>query len=1117
MAVDIMINVDRDFELWLNHLRTKYGEEFEYLNGLHSSQMDTTKFIDNFIDKNVADSTIDSNANAHSKDICSLLAEQDKSLMKLLSFNKIFYEMKKKYGLKTAREWLELEWSNGFYMHDAPSSSMKSYCLSPSTRVITNMGNLTLEELNGKQFKIININGVWEDATCEYFGKSKLKKITLRRNGVEKVVEATDNHRWFVYGTDKKIMILTSNHLLPGMELPYVEANMGARDSRNEYPWVITSVIQENELVDTYCVVNPSTHSFTLTDGLLTHNCYNYSLKKLAEEGLFFISEYNNEAPKHLTTFLDDLIEMVSFGSNRTSGAFGIGELLVWTFYFWKHDVENGYYIKDPDYYIKQCFQKFIYRVNQNFLRIDQSAFTNVSIFDRPYFEDLFGGLEYPDGTFAIDYTEEFIKHEKIFLEVVSETRRKSLFTFPVLTINLLYKDGEFKDPEFARWASDHNCKWADSNFFISNKTGTLSSCCFIGSQLVLIKNNDGNIELKRFDELSEDESYNIYHNGNFSKGKLIKTNNTGLYKITLANSQEIIATGDHIFKTPNGDKKVCELEEIHDSLMSNIHALEDHNYTYTFKEGFFIGSAIFGNSSYFNLYCDEANLCDFKNYFNEDEYINNGISSDISAENKIYMITIKDPKYLELYNEFITKPDKDLTQRIFKSSVFDQCYNFRVGVLTGLMTHVNDNCDHLKNDVIITYDNLEITKYFNQQITALISSLGMYPVLYVNKNEKYRCIEIVKFHSDEIPEQCSDYASLDENDPNIVYTKIAHIEPYLDTDEDYVYCFAMDDVNNPYFTLPNGVVSHNCRLLSDSTKLTGFVNSLGAAGLEIGSVKVSTVNLHAIALESNKDEEKYLQILRDRILLNCKVLSVQRSIIKRNIEKGLLPNYSSGLTNIDRQFSTCGLLGCFETMEEFGYINEDELGNKYYSPKADALADKIFKVIDDVKDNFTKEFSFNVESVPGERAAIILAQKDKLLYGSKYNILSNQWIPLSAKCTFQEKTRVSSLLDNRAGGGSISHYNMNAPFANTDQAWDMLNYIASNGVIYFAFNYRINECSHHHGFIGTDICPECGGPVIDTVQRIVGFLQPRRHYSQPRKEEFDSRKWFEYAQTKME
>ena len=37
------------------------------------------------------------------------------------------------------------------------------------------------------------------------------------------------------------------------------------------------------------------------------------------------------------------------------------------------------------DYYLRQQFQKFIFRLNQPFLRIDQSAFTNVSIFDRPY------------------------------------------------------------------------------------------------------------------------------------------------------------------------------------------------------------------------------------------------------------------------------------------------------------------------------------------------------------------------------------------------------------------------------------------------------------------------------------------------------------------------------------------------------------------------------------------------------------------------------------------------------------------------------------------------------------------------------------------------------------
>ena len=54
-----------------------------------------------------------------------------------------------------------------------------------------------------------------------------------------------------------------------------------------------------------------------------------------------------------------------------------------------------------------------------------------------------------------------------------------------------------------------------------------------------------------------------------------------------------------------------------------------------------------------------------------------------------------------------------------------------------------------------------------------------------------------------------------------------------------------------------------------------------------------------------------------------------------------------------------------------------------------------------------------------------------------------------------------------------------------------MLNNIAESGVIYFAFNTKINECINHHGFVGTDVCPECGNGVHDTYQRIVGFLEP--------------------------
>ncbi len=638
--MNINIKVNKDFEKTLQTLTEKYGEDFEILNGFHESQMNFSDFIDGFIDKNVADVTIDGNANAHHKDICSLMGERGKSEDKLFAFNKIFYEMKKKYGLRTAKEWLETEYSGGFYMHDAPSSTFKPYC-------------------------------------------------------------------------------------------------------------------------------------------------YAYDLTRLAKEGLFFLEGYNNQPPKHLTTFLDDVIEFISFMSNRSSGACGIPNVLLWTLYFYKKDCAEGFYIKDPDYYIRQCFQKFIYRMNQPFLRVDQSAFINVSIFDRNYYEALFGGVEFPDGTFAIDYIEDFMEHQKIFMEVVSDIRSSNIFTFPVLTYSLLFQDGKFVDEEFARWCSDHNCLWNDSNFFQSDNVGVLSNCC---------------------------------------------------------------------------------------------------------------------------------------------------------------------------------------------------------------------------------------------------------------------------------------------------------------------------------------------RLLSDTTKLDVFINSIGGTALSVGSVKVNTINLMRIAYESDFDVKKYLKLLRKRALLCCKTLDIQRHIIQRNIEKGLLPNYCDGGIEMAKQYSTVGILGLFEVIESFGMTRRDQFGNIYYTDEGLEFASQIFEVLNDVKDNFTDEYSFNIESVPAERAAVILCQKDNLLYekDDKF-IYSNQWIPLSEHCTIQEKLRLSSILDAKCSGGAIAHINLENNFPNKDMAWDMLNYIAKQNVFYFAFNTRINECPNHHGFVGTDICPVCGEGVMDTYQRIVGFLEPRRSYSKERKKEFDTRQWYSYAQMKGE
>ena len=635
--MDIDLKFNKDFERALETLKEKYGEDFEILNGIHNSQMNFSDFIDAFVDKNVADVTIDANANASNKDIASFRTEKGKAIDKVIAANKIFYEVKKKYGLKTAKEWLETEYTGGFYLHDFPSTTYVPYC-------------------------------------------------------------------------------------------------------------------------------------------------YAYDLSRLATEGLFFLKNYNSQPPKHLTTFIDDVIEFISFMSNRTSGAVGIPNILVWTYYFWKKDCESGFIINNPDYYVRQSFQKLIYRLNQPFMRIDQSAFVNVSIFDREYYEALFGGLEFPDGSFAIDYVDEFIEHQKIFMEVVSKIRQENMFTFPVLTYSLLYKDGKFVDEDFARWCSDHNCKWNDSNFFVSGDVTTLSNCC---------------------------------------------------------------------------------------------------------------------------------------------------------------------------------------------------------------------------------------------------------------------------------------------------------------------------------------------RLLSDTSKLKGFINSIGGTALSIGSVKVNTINLVHIFYELGEEvtEKKYLNLLKKRTTLCCKVLDRVRHIISRNMEKGLLPNYCDGGIEMDKQYCTVGILGLYETMEKFGYIETDEFGNKFYTEKGMDFAGKIFDVLNETKDNFTDEYSFNIESVPAEQAAVKLCAKDNILFDVHDNfIYSNQWIPLTEKCTINEKIRTSAILDNKCSGGAIAHINIDNNFPNTDMAWEMLNYIASQGVIYFCYNTKINVCKNHHGFVDADICPECGERACDTYQRVVGFLTPSKSYSKERFKEFSARQWYDTA-----
>ena len=82
--------------------------------------------------------------------------------------------------------------------------------------------------------------------------------------------------------------------------------------------------------------------------------------------------------------------------------------------------------------------------------------------------------------------------------------------------------------------------------------------------------------------------------------------------------------------------------------------------------------------------------------------------------------------------------------------------------------------------------------------------------------------------------------------------------------------------------------------------------------------------------------------------------------------------------------------------------------------------------------------------------------KKDKFFYPEAeiYDLplYGNQFIPLGIKTTLQERVKIAAAFDSYCNGGSILHANIEAPFNNFEQAWDMVHYIADQGVTYFAF-----------------------------------------------------------------
>lgn len=290
--------------------------------------------------------------------------------------------------------------------------------------------------------------------------------------------------------------------------------------------------------------------------------------------------------------------------------------------------------------------------------------------------------------------------------------------------------------------------------------------------------------------------------------------------------------------------------------------------------------------------------------------------------------------------------------------------------------------------------------------------------------------------------------------------------------------------------------LSSCCRLRSD--KNNTFFNSFGGASDSIGSLGVVCINLPQLANKNKNNFEKFKEELFNLTLLAQEVNYAKRCMLKNSIAKGHLPLYSNGYMDLSKQFSTTGFIGLYECCEEFGHDITTTDGLK--------IATETLSVLEKANDTVSEKYRIpcNLEGIPGENTCHKLALKDKILgYNEKYDLYSNQFIPLNKRCNLLDRINLSSIMDQYCSGGSIMAITVDSKI-NADSMRDIASAIIEQGVKYFSFNYEINQCKDCHSiFVGrVKTCPECNSENIDKFERVVGFCVKKTSWSKVRQEE---------------
>ena len=280
-------------------------------------------------------------------------------------------------------------------------------------------------------------------------------------------------------------------------------------------------------------------------------------------------------------------------------------------------------------------------------------------------------------------------------------------------------------------------------------------------------------------------------------------------------------------------------------------------------------------------------------------------------------------------------------------------------------------------------------------------------------------------------------------------------------------------------------------------------INGFGQLKDGRGNICPVTIIMPTLAMEANRDIEKFMSLL-DQKIFEAKDMLIERFeyicsqdpksasfMYENNTMAGYIPE--EGIRSALKHGTiVIGQLGLAETLQLL-------IGCDHTEPEGMELAKRIEQLFKDRCAQFKQEYklNFGVYYTPAETLCYTAMKKFQEKYGIIENVSDKDFftnsihVPVWKEIDPFEKIDIESQLTGYSSAGCITYIELDsAAIHNIDALETFVNYAMDKDIPYFALNLSNDTCLDC-GYTDelNDTCPVCGSSHIQRLRRVTGYL----------------------------